>query len=611
MRHQQKIYNQTGRFVRNRDSLNVNMSSDFCVFISPTFSVSGATTIIDDSDTCEFSGVSFYNMLTGATDSCTGLTLSCIDTVDWSTRIYADGDIQYSGDFATTTSTGTPTTSIFIDGVEKGLGALGYTYSVDGTELTVQKPFGVSELQIDVCLDVLPDYVSTACTFTGSCEVYCESACTQDYETITSASTGVYVVTDEEGDITLDIDFTGNTSSFSDDMIFKYEVYKYNHTTGVFVDPAVYKSDDYTYDSFSATSAITTTVPISELQIDGDYLLKGYYVHDVCTDILGRLGLVNDTSLFKGGTQYGLYTPENDYYFVACKKAEVPQFGYVATELTRPLGSLIGYSILPTGQTQFTITTNVEGDLLVYLNGLLLAEDLDYTFTGGNLLELSGATMVGDVLTYVSVANSETNGLVVDNINISKPIVSGATDGEGSEVVYFNTTEGKYELFTQLTPANGNNMVVTLNGVTLAPNIDYYQSISNAKRIILEGDLIVGDVINIVYNAYPTYVGNIFTNTPRINWTIPAPELANGIFTVEVATDSTFGTIVSTATTNYVGNQSAYGAEVVITGTVGTELVYRVCNEKNYVTVVGDEITTRAYSETVPIIITSNDINSY
>jgi hypothetical protein len=65
---------------------------------------------------------------------------------------------------------------------------------------------------------------------------------------------------------------------------------------------------------------------------------------------------------------------------------------------------------------------------------------------------------------------------------------------------YYNTTTGKYEIYTDTTPLEGNS--VMLNGVTLANGGDYYQSISNPKRIILEGDLLIEDIITIVY--YPT-----------------------------------------------------------------------------------------------------------
>src|SRR5690606_13665238 len=122
--------------------------------------------------------------------------------------------------------------------------------------------------------------------------------------------------------------------------------------------------------------------------------------------------------------------------------------------------SLVAFSILPNdGETVFPVTTNVQGGLLVYLNGLMLADRLDYRYSA-DVITLSAATVSGDVLTYVSVANSDTEGLAVDNISVVSVVTSGSTDGEGSNMYYFNTDTGKYEIFTEFTPQNGNDIVV-------------------------------------------------------------------------------------------------------------------------------------------------------
>ena len=331
----------------------------------------------------------------------------------------------------------------------------------------------------------------------------------------TTASTGVYII-EGETDIDLEFDFSSGFGSMDENSTFKFEIYKYNFNEGVFKEPAVYKSVEYPFTDFSATSAVTATIPLTDLNIDGDYLVKGYYKHDVCTDILSRLGLTNDTSLYKAGSQYGMYNSSKDFYFVAVQHADTPIFN-TSTNSTRPLGSLAAFSIFPeAGVQDVAIPSSVNEDLLVYLNGLMLAEGYDYIWDEElSLISLSARTVDGDVITYVSVSDQDANGLVVDNIYVEAPISSGPTDGEGSNSYYYNTTQGKYELFTELTPVDGNQVVVTLNGVTLAPNIDYYQSITNPKRIILEGNLLDGDVVNIVYNAYPSYVGEIYTNTPK------------------------------------------------------------------------------------------------
>jgi hypothetical protein len=48
-----------------------------------------------------------------------------------------------------------------------------------------------------------------------------------------------------------------------------------------------------------------------------------------------------------------------------------------------------------------------------------------------------------------------------------------------------------------------------------------------------------------------------------------------------------------------------------LTGDIGTKLYVRVKNEKDFVTVCDSVITDIKYSETIPVIIQSNAINSY
>jgi hypothetical protein len=55
-------------------------------------------------------------------------------------------------------------------------------------------------------------------------------------------------------------------------------------------------------------------------------------------------------------------------------------------------------------------------------------------------------------------------------------------DNQGSNTSYYNTTTGKYEIYTDTTPLEGNSILVMLNGVTLANGGDYYQSISKDNR---------------------------------------------------------------------------------------------------------------------------------
>ena len=444
----------------------------------------------------------------------------------------------------------------------------------------------------------------------------------------TGTTTGTSYVITTETTIPLTFDFTANTSSFSAvSANFKYEIYKYSNPINGFIDSPIYKSDIIEYSGFSGSNQTIQNIPISGISMDGDYLVKGYYEFANQTDFLNKLGKRVDTSIFKGGSEYGLYNSELDYYFIAIAKPDEPIF-VINNSNTLPSNKLQQQVILPElinpvyddngdlvisktqGYTIFPIASNYVGDFIVTLNGLVLANDVDYSFSG-NLVTLNSEIYYDDTVTVIYTTADSTN-LVCDNIFITTNILSGATNGEGSNYYYYNTDTSKYEIYTKVSPNNGDTIIVMINGVTLANNIDYYQSITNSKRIILEGDLIKDDVITIAYFPNASVAFGLTISNPFISWAINTPpQMVNGNFNLEVSSDTGFSSITYSASTDYIVGTTAYGLGITITGPIGTELYYRVKNEKNYVTICGNIINTVTYSETIPITIQSNSINSY
>lgn len=438
-------------------------------------------------------------------------------------------------------------------------------------------------------------------------------------------TSGTSYVISSASTIPISFDFTGNTDTFTALTIsFKYEIYKYSNNGDLFLIPAVYKSPNIEYSGFTSFSSVTQNIPIGSLMLDGEYLIKGYYNFDVCTPFLNKLGKRVDTLAFVNGTKYGLYSPELDYYFIAIKSADKPIF-INNGENNLSVGSLYQQVILPesfteinedgdevisTNVTTFTISADYAGDFVVTLNGLALANELDYTFSG-NVITLNEPMMPDDIITVIFTVIGNVN-LKSETINLISELISGATNNEGFSSNYYNTTTGKYEIYTNVTPLSGNDILVMINGVTLAKNVDYYQSSSNLKRIILEGNLMVGDVILIVYFPTITFMQGIYDSNSVISWMINnPPQMVNGKFTLEVSTGITFNTLYYTAGTDYIIGTTGYMADLVLSGSAGTNLYYRVKNEKNYVTICGDIINSTVYSEAVPITILSNYVNTY
>lgn len=426
-----------------------------------------------------------------------------------------------------------------------------------------------------------------------------------------TGTTGTSYVISTATTIPLTFQFTANTETFSaNSATFKFEVYKYDTNKLSFTIPPVYQSGVIEYSAISATSATTQYIPVSGISLDGDYLVKGYYMYPVCTFFGNKLGKTIDTLSYRGGSEFGIYDNKLDYYFIALKQAEIPKFALNGSN-TPPASQLNQQTILPEdGQTVITITNTYSGAFVFTLNGLVLANNYDYTFSG-NVVTLNSSCVKGDIITVIYVTSGG-NNLIGDNISVNVPVVSGITNAEGTNKVYYDTTTGKYELFTTVTPSKNGSIIVMLNGATLSSGIDYYQSSSNPKRIILEGDIVLDDMITIVYFPMTNVVNGLITNTPTVVWTITAsPELNNGYFSLEVSTGSTFSTYMYSGYTTYVPNQSIYSDTFTASGSVGTILYYRVKNEKDYVTLCGDIVTTIAYSETIPLTVQTNSINTY
>ena len=893
MRYQERIYIQNdNRGVRNKDILNVNMSSDICIFKSPTFDLSGATKIQCDSVECDPSDISLDAIFSAVTATCytTATTITtCFSATTWETKFYADSVLVSTNNFYTTSVfNDNPTQAQLLSSIILNLRDLGYSYSRSGTTFTIDKPYGVKELELDLCVsiyikpfycpagysatpanDVCKKIEYTAVTYTGAgatiasgdtnanyaqygaffygniqsgytlpvsytgdstslqdqnatqipltaivltgntfwsnsssgttdgrlnqiglaaapsyewvgfskcvdietagtyyigvagdndamvklngieyiklsgavadnfkkwsvfefyldsglniiemegmnegsfssfgAEIYkpasfaaltaatttgqtglifttkglvgdkwqlgesfayscpsgyalntcsptytcdkitttgissclildcldnCVVVCDNTFSYIDNSSTGVYTLGLTESSIPFTFNFTGNTDTFlTSNVLFKYEVYRYLPNSNVFKLPPVYKSEQYPYSSFSGTNQISVSIPTDSLGLDGDYIVKGFFETEACTDFLMRLGKKIDTSSYKTGEIYGTYVPELDYYFVAIREAETPVFnGTGSDEPTYSPVSLYQQVILVdfsqegnipadsdelelyerTGST-FVLTNEYVGDVLVTLNGLTLSKDVDFTLSG-RVLTFIGPISNGDTITLFYTRTTSTK-LISNTILIDAAIPSGTTNTQGTSKYFYNTTTGKYEAYATNEPLSYTKIIVILNGVTLSDEIDYYQSTSNPNRIILNGSLMVGDIINIIFCPKAIVIDGIVQSNNYIGWSIEnGPKLLNGEFSLQLSSDANFSGFTVSSVVPYQINVTSYGGVLTITGDVETKLYYRVKNTKNYESICGDPIESIAYSETVPIVIQSNAINSY
>lgn len=440
-----------------------------------------------------------------------------------------------------------------------------------------------------------------------------------DITGLTSGSTGVYLITNES-EIDFDFIFNGDNSSFVNktESKFNFTIHRFNNDTNEFNRLPIFKSDNFEWVDFSSTTILNTTIPIDSLNIDGEYIIKGNFLNKYTTEFMYLLNNSYDTSLFINGDSFGIYSSDRDYYFVVISKPEQPLLG-LGKNPPITVNSIVTTSFdLVSGQNQVEIPDSVS-DYIVTLNGLVLSEGFDYNISQlnnnsvvTNIITLSSPGKSGDILNVIFIKSGGNNELITKIYDITNPAPSGPTNTQGSDDYFFNTDTNKYELYIDSDPISSSDIVVTINGAVLANNIDYYQSSSNPKRIILEGSIIPGDIIIVYYNSFTNVVGNILTQTPTFAWTITTPPtINNGYFELEVANDDNFTSIVNTGTINYVVGQNAYFLPLSLNANYNDVLYYRVKNIKNYETICGDIIESLTYSDVRKIKVKVNNINNY
>jgi hypothetical protein len=620
-------YRQCGICAQKNSTVQVaKTSSDLYIYDSPSFIMTTADKINQNELTFDLSGISYNSLYTATTNCFTTNLLSgaCFDSISWYTNIYENGDLVNSNEFFSSTGlTGSiPTIDNFSGSVISSFNTLGYTYEYSGSSYTITHPTNELSLDVSTKLNVINDCPltgsSSGLTFTGSCE-YTTNVFDLDFSGLTSGSTNVYIIDTQTG-ITMDFIFTGNTSRFYDDTNtkFKFQIFKRYDNLLQFREPPVYKSLLIDWTTLSATSSTTTTIPIDNLLLDGEYIVKGFFESNYNTEFASLLGIKNDSLDNKGGDKFALYDSLNDYHFVVIRKPEKPIVSLGVTSDTGAKAFSVASREMFPNQTSILLP-NSFGEYIIALNGLVLAKNYDYIITGfttGNvttvIAELIEPAVDGDIVTIAYSNDDINNTLYVDTMDIQNAISSGTTNNQSTNSVYYNTTTNKYELYISLTPTSNNDIAITLNGSLLANNIDYYQSTSNPKRIILEGNLIIGDIINVYYNTTTNVQSSINIVSPLITWRVNnIPTGNNGVFTIQLSTDKSFTNIVYSSSTSYINGQAYYSDNIILTGGLGTKLYYRIRNQKEYKTILNDIIIINEFSEIIPIVVGTNATNNY
>jgi len=393
------------------------------------------------------------------------------------------------------------------------------------------------------------------------------------------------------------------------------EIYKYDTNLSLFTKDAV-NTISLEHSKLTGDTVNEVFIPLNEIG-EGEFLIKSYWNYDINTLLYKQLKKTKSSvDTYKRGELYGLYTPETDWYFISLYEADKPLFSNNLAPSTNSVSNLTVSSVITESGVTKYLVSNLSEPIVSY-NGSVLAKNIEYSaVTTGTTksIDLLFTPLGGQILTYAYISDGSSSELYPDLYTIRGTIKSGATGTQlETDRVFYNTTQSKYEFYTLSEPAS--DVVISINGSLLSKDIEYYTSVSNTRRLILEVTLNVGDIIECFYLPKSPVNGPIATNSPNINWSINnGPTNTNGRFIVEFAdiNDKEFNTILYSGITDYIINQKTYNSLVSLTNAVaGDKFVYRVKNEKFYYPISGETIYSFRYSDVNEIEITSNNGNTY
>jgi len=169
-------------------------------------------------------------------------------------------------------------------------------------------------------------------------------------------------------------------------------------------------------------------------------------------------------------------TPRRNLNFVGMTFTD--NAGTDTTTISVPTNASLRQTFTPTaGQTVFTLSSaGVIGSEQVFLNGILLVKDSDYTTPNTTTITLSSGAAVGDILDVMVLNNITTSGI----LNTYKQEINLAISSNTTLVTgyrYFVDTSAARTLTLPASPSVGNEIVIIdatstagTNNITLARN---------------------------------------------------------------------------------------------------------------------------------------------
>lgn len=479
--------------------------------------------------------------------------------------------------------------------------------------------------EINVCSEVFlsPEYYVSGTT-TGLV-----TGLTATLTGCTTGTTGIYNLT-YTSDFNVKFIITGSTNYVNYDgnlcfKVFPKERFKPKPATSGLINGSEIINNCY---SFSAiTSSITKTFSEGELpKTWAEYLIRPYFTFK---SMECNPGIVfnswNDT------VQLNDFQDGSDYYFMTIVDPptprlnppggiEIPNYTLVTDRLyVNGVSSVRGAQSISGNLNYFILSSIPSSGILLVLNGVQLTEDHDFRlitqgYSQPPIVEILNVIKDTDWLlaTYISGGpnpwTTDFGVYFMDTILVDT-FTNTATPSyrlPGDNSLNYNPVTLNYEFFTSLPIDPTSSIILTVNGVKLADDAQYFKSTSFDGRIIFDKiytSFNTGDVISILTvskdkgqnnNNY----GSLKTNQFLVQWSVP-PTFTNtevtGRFIVQAFNDDT-NALINQKIVDFVDGQANY--ESLLTNLpLNVNYRFKVTFEATYYAYLNNEVITCSYSE--------------
>ena len=493
----------------------------------------------------------------------------------------------------------------------------------------------VSNIQTDVkfCKEIFlsPEYYVTNAVKLVSGYTTTMTGCT----TGSTNLDGIYNLS-YAGDINVNFIITGNTGftlyngSFCI-KTFTKENFRPLISNGILSDKNQFLSDCFPFSSITSTTLTKTYAEGILPKTWGEYLIRPYYLFESKECNPG----INFNS-WVSTPQNNSFNNVTDFYFMTVVNPPTPvlnppegtnnvgNFNLITDKLyvdgySSPRGS---QSI--NGELNYFLLTTIpsNGQIMLILNGIQLTQDYDFRLVDQGygvppVVEILNGNTVKTtdwlLATYIASIPQQASTSVFGSYFIDSILVSNFTNTStnsyripGDNSLNYNPITLNYEFFTTLPIDPTYALVVTVNGLKLAEEFQYFKSTSFDGKIIFNKSVNfnIGDVISVLavsksntFNGTNNY-GSLKTNQFKVQWTVPTTFTNNSVtsrFIIQAYNNDT-NILTNQVFVDYVDGQSSY--ETTLTNlSININFRFKVTLESTYTGYLNNKVVTCSYAE--------------